>query len=154
MHYPASFRAWHGAIGSGRAASLSSVFTRSGGRRTTAFRLSLTSLPAQNRLQSVNTSISGSYKIFNLPDLGFPLLIAGFARFSGLHLGFRLMTNRIRRRVTGFCVSDFFYRCRYPFGVRVTSAVSGCVVACGHYSFCIIFLSSTGRRLSPNYGLF
>ena len=41
------------------------------------YRLSLTSLPAQNRLQSVNTSISEK------SDLGFPLLIGGFVRFTG-----------------------------------------------------------------------
>lgn len=115
------------AIRNRRAASLSLVFTRSGDRLTTAYRLSVTSLPTQNRLQSVNT----------------PMLIYEFrvsvadSRFRScgmnLHLGFRHMTNHIRIPY----VFDFSCHYWHPFGVHITYTVSGSVVACDYYTFCI-----------------
>lgn len=57
----------------GRAVGLFAIFIQSRNRFATAFGLSLTSLSTQNRLQSLNTSISES------SDLGDPLLIGGLA---------------------------------------------------------------------------
>jgi len=78
------------------------VYTRSGAGFPSWFGVPLTSLPAQNRLYSLDTSISGK------PDLGVPLLIGGLALFyKARRLAFPHTACRM-----------FSYRYRYPFGVR------------------------------------
>lgn len=91
-------------------------------------------VPTQNRLQSVNTSISETF--------GLRVSVAGrrFCFQRNLHLGFRPMTNHIRMNY----VSDFSCHYWHPFGVRITFFVSKSVVACGYYIFSINKLSSTG----------
>lgn len=91
---------------------LVSFYPVTGQAENCVWTVSYKSFPAQNRLQSLNTSIS------ELSDLGFPLLIGGLARFGACCLGLSPAANSI-----------FSCRYRHPFRNAFTSAVSGPVVA-------------------------
>ena len=71
LHYPVSFYKNIAAIKKQKSSITLLVYTQSRASFPSWYRVPLTSLPTQNRLHSVNTSISEH------SDLGFPLLIGG-----------------------------------------------------------------------------
>ena len=136
MHYPAPSHTGYGAM-KGRESSITPVsFYPVTGQADNCVRtVSYKPFPTQNRLQSLNTSISG----FS-PGLRVSVADWWSGLFKACYLGLSPVTN-----------SMFSCHCWHPFRNAFTPAVSSHVVA---ILYCIHTPSQHWGIAVPNYGLF